>query len=131
MAGLVLAALVWMVSRGRRLGPATTGARELPPPRRLYVEAVAATLARTDRPADAVEPVRTAIRLRLAGRAGYDPLAGERPLREIGLRAGLTPEELDAVLGEGGSPEEVLAVGRALARLSSTTATGGSGAGPA
>jgi hypothetical protein len=44
---LGLAALAWMVARGRRLGPPETESRELAPPRRLHVEALAAALRRT------------------------------------------------------------------------------------
>jgi hypothetical protein len=44
---LGLAALAFLVVRGRRLGPPEAQARELPPPRRAHVEALAAALART------------------------------------------------------------------------------------
>lgn len=41
------AVIVWMWSRGRRLGPPDEPMRDLPPPRRAYVDALAAVLART------------------------------------------------------------------------------------
>jgi hypothetical protein len=44
---LGLAALAFLVVRGRRLGPPEAAARPLPPPRRAHVEALAAALART------------------------------------------------------------------------------------
>ncbi|HEY4094775.1 MAG TPA: DUF4350 domain-containing protein [Baekduia sp.] len=44
---LALAALAYLVARGRRLGPPEALARDLPPPRRAHVEALAAALART------------------------------------------------------------------------------------
>jgi Domain of unknown function (DUF4350) len=44
---LALAALTYLVARGRRLGPPEALARDLPPPRRAHVEALAAALART------------------------------------------------------------------------------------
>jgi hypothetical protein len=44
---LGLAALAFLVLRGRRLGPAEAPDRALPPPRRAHVEALAAALART------------------------------------------------------------------------------------
>jgi hypothetical protein len=44
---LGLAALAFLISRGRRLGPPEAAARTLPPPRRAHVEALAAALART------------------------------------------------------------------------------------
>jgi hypothetical protein len=49
LAGLGLAAVVWLWARAMRLGPPEQRARALPPPRRSYVEALAATLARTER----------------------------------------------------------------------------------
>ena len=56
--GLLLAALVLMVARGRRLGPPERERRELPPPRRAYVDALAATMARGKEREEAVRPVR-------------------------------------------------------------------------
>jgi hypothetical protein len=44
---LGLATLAFLVLRGRRLGPPEAAARELAPPRRAHVEALAAALART------------------------------------------------------------------------------------
>ncbi|WP_027004745.1 DUF4350 domain-containing protein [Conexibacter woesei] len=44
---LALAALAFLLLRGRRLGPPELPARPLPPPRRAHVEALAAALART------------------------------------------------------------------------------------
>ena len=54
--GLLLAALVFMVARGRRLGPPERERRELPPPRRAYVDALAATMARGKEREEAVAP---------------------------------------------------------------------------
>lgn len=45
-AGFAGATGLWMWSRGKRLGPPEEAERILPPPRRAYVEALAATLAR-------------------------------------------------------------------------------------
>jgi hypothetical protein len=114
LAGLVLAALVFMLARGRRLGPPELEARELPPPRREYVESLAAVLARTKRPVEAAAPVRAEGRARIARRAGFggDPDEGE--LRAAGRRLGLTDDELGALLGSG---PDVVAAGRALVRL--------------
>ena len=68
--GLLLAALVFMVARGRRLGPPEPERRDLPPPRRAYVDALAATMARGKEREAAVAPVRAEARRRLARRAG-------------------------------------------------------------
>jgi hypothetical protein len=46
---LSVAALLWLWARGMRLGPPELPERVLAPPRRAYVEALAATLARTER----------------------------------------------------------------------------------
>lgn len=113
LGGLVLAALVFMVARGRRLGPPEREDRALPPPRREYVESLAALLARTARPGDAAEPVRAEVRARIAARAGLDPAPGDGALREAGRRLGLTDPELTAVLDGG----DVVTAGRTLARL--------------
>jgi hypothetical protein len=58
LGGMLVAALAFMLARGRRLGPPEAAARELAPPRRLYVESLGTLLARTRRPADAVAPLR-------------------------------------------------------------------------
>ena len=72
-AGLVLAALALMVARGRRLGPPELESRELPPPRRAYVDSLAGIMARAKRPDEALEPVRAEARARLARRVGLAP----------------------------------------------------------
>lgn len=47
IAAMVMAALVFMWARGRRLGPPEGAMRPPPPPRRAYVDALAGALART------------------------------------------------------------------------------------
>jgi hypothetical protein len=46
-AGLVLAGLVWILARGRRLGPAEPAEASTPPPRGAYIEALARLLRRS------------------------------------------------------------------------------------
>lgn len=104
--GLALAALVYMVSRGRRFGPPERPDRELPPPRSEYVDAVAALLARTSR-AQALEPVRAHARAELLRRTHEDSV--ERAAQRIGLG----DAETKALLGN----DDALALGRALARI--------------
>lgn len=101
LGGLVLAALVLIWARGRRLGPPEALERPLPPPRREYVDALAALLERSRDPAAAIEPVQAELRRRLE-RQGP---------------AGLSAEEVEAALAAPKRPEDVLAAGRALARL--------------
>lgn len=110
---LVLAALVFMLARGRRLGPPEREDRALPPPRRDYVESLAAVLARTKRPGDAAAPVRAEARARIARRAGLGSDPTDDEVRAAGRRLGLDDVELAAVLGDG----DVVAAGRALAEL--------------
>src|SRR3954468_8004920 len=78
LGGLLLAGAVWIASRVRRLGPAEEESRPLPPPRRAYVDAVGAALARWAAPAASAERRRRAARERLERRAalglgGHDP----------------------------------------------------------
>jgi hypothetical protein len=117
LAGLGLAAAVWLLARSRRLGPPEDEARRLPPPRSAYVDAVAATLARTGRPDEAAEPVRRRARDLIAQRAGLPPDAGPEELHRAARRLGLTDEEAAAATGAGPAGDAgVLAAGRALAR---------------
>jgi len=49
LALLALAGLCWVLSQARRLGPPDVPDRELPPPRAVYVEAIAMAMLRADR----------------------------------------------------------------------------------
>lgn len=116
--GLVgVAAVVWLVAKGRRLGPPEQTTRPLPPPRVQYVDALAATLARTRKPEAATAPLRAAARRMLAARAGLPAGAPIPRLVAAGRELGLSDEELRALTIPGGGEEQLLAAGRALARL--------------
>ncbi|MGI8596784.1 MAG: DUF4350 domain-containing protein [Thermoleophilaceae bacterium] len=115
--GLALAGLLFMVARGRRLGPAEERVRALPPPRSAYVSAIAGAIARTKRRDEGVAPVRAAARSSLERRTGVPRDASEERLRRAAERVGLSEPELRAMRGRVGTDEEVMAVGRALARL--------------
>lgn len=117
LGGLVVAALVLMLARGRRLGPPEAEDRELPPPRRLYVESLAAVLGRTKRPDEAIEPVRAEGKRLLAERGQLDEAQNDDALKEVGRRAGLSETEVGALLGSVRGNAGVLAAGRALAKL--------------
>jgi Domain of unknown function (DUF4350) len=119
LGGLVVAALVLMLARGRRLGPPEAEDRELPPPRRVYVESLAAVLARAKRPGEAVEPVQAEGKRLLAQHAQVDEAQNEETLRQAGRRAGLDDAELGALLGAVRGKADVLAAGRGLAKLES------------
>lgn len=117
-AGVALvAAAVAMWSRGRRFGPPEDAERELPPARRAYVDAVAASLVRTRRPAESLAPLQDAARRRVTARAGLPADAGPDDLRRAAAGMGLDPADVDALLRPATTDDDVLAAGRALARL--------------
>lgn len=118
LVGLTVAALVWMVAIGRRLGPPEDEARVLAPPRRAYVDALAHTLARTKRRDEVLAPVKAAVRANLARRAGLASDAKESEIRRVAEAFGLTDEETRALFDPATSEAEALAVGRALAKVS-------------
>ena len=109
------AAVALMLARGRRLGPPQPPERELPPPRRVYVESLGGVLARTRGKEQSVAPVRARALALVAERAALGPEPSEEELRAAGERLGVSAEELDALLGS--ARRDVLAAGRALARL--------------
>jgi hypothetical protein len=117
LGGLALAALVYMVARGRRLGPPQPEGRELPPPRRAYVDSLAAVLARTRKHDDAVEPVRRHARETVLRRTGLPADADDDALRVAARRLGLDDREASALSEPVRTDEDVLAVGRVLARI--------------
>lgn len=77
------AGLLFMLARGRRLGPPEHAKRELPPARREYVESLAAILARTGDRAAALEPLRIRAR-RLGVDATFGPLRDDAAVVEAG-----------------------------------------------
>jgi len=117
LGGLIIAALGLMLARGRRLGPPQAEGRELPPPRRVYVESLAAVLARTKRPDEATAPVRAEGRRLLKLRAPPGSGDDEDALRAAGRRAGLSDDEVDALLDAVPGNAGLLPAGRALAKL--------------
>jgi Domain of unknown function (DUF4350) len=113
---LAAAAVVLMLSRGRRLGPPQAPERDLPPPRRVYVESLGGVLARIRRKGNAVAPVRARAVALVGDRAGLGASASANELRAAGERLGLEADELEALFGEARN-DDVVAVGRALTRL--------------
>lgn len=113
----LLAVLTAMWSKGRRLGPPEELERVLPPPRRAYVDAVASTLVRTRQPAESMAPLQAAGLRRLARLGGLPDGAGADDLGPVAARAGLTDDDLLALLEPAVSHDRVMAAGRALARL--------------
>jgi hypothetical protein len=110
---LALAALIYVLARGRRLGPPVPDAPPHPPAREEYVDAIAATLARTRDPAGATAELRAEVEAALANVAGTDDRAAWRAAAE---RIGIDPAVVDA-LDEPGTDASVMIVGRAFAEL--------------
>lgn len=117
MIGLALAGVVWMCSRMRRFGPPIDEEVDAPPPRRAYVDAMAATIARAGSLAEAAEPLRMRARRRLAARSGVDAGVADDELRRAAARAAIEPDVAQAVLTVPGDADALLALGRAAARL--------------
>ena len=113
---LAAAAATLMVASGRRFGPPQQTERELPPPRREYVESLGGVLAR-GRGRAAIEPLR----LRGAGlvreRARLGNNAGPDRVRAAAINLGLTQREAAALTEPAVTDEDVIAVGRAVARI--------------
>jgi hypothetical protein len=112
---LALSALVLIAARWPRLGPPEPLERPLFPPRRAYVDALAATLARSRDRATAVQSVRAAARERLARRAALPRDADAEAWAAAARAAGLTNDEARAIHDE--ADDDGIAAGRALARL--------------
>ena len=118
LGGLLLAALVAVAARFRRLGPPEPTPVAPQPPRRAHVDALASALARTGRPAQAAEPVRAQARTLVLTRARLTHAAGEAQIRAAGERLGLDEDEARAVAAAALTDADVIPAGRALAKLS-------------
>jgi hypothetical protein len=117
LGGLLLAAAAWVASRLRRFGPAEEESRSLPPPRRAYVDAVGAALARTRRPAASAERLRAAARERLARRAALGADPSDESLERAATTLGLDEAETALLTRPArDDDEDLLLAGRALAR---------------
>ena len=117
LAGLGLSALVYMVARGRRFGPPEEEGRTLAPPRREYVDSLAAVVARSRRRDAAVGPVRREARDTVLRRAALPPDAGHAAFEAAARRIGLADEDTEALTRHVETDADVLAVGRAAARI--------------
>lgn len=115
-AGLVLAGLLLIASRARRMGPPEEPTRPLAPARRRYVDAVATALARAG-DASAAEPVRLAARRALLASSAEGVGAGPEEVARVGAAAGLEPAEWEALGAPIADQRQMLAAGTALAKL--------------
>ena len=115
LAGVVLAGLLLLVSRARRLGPPQESPGDPTPARREHVDALALGLRRAREPAVALAPVRAAARAQVIRRAGLAPGAPDDAVRDAARRLGFGEDEAAALTDEC-ERTDVLALGRALAR---------------
>jgi hypothetical protein len=114
-----LTAIAYMFARGHRLGPPELEQREFDPPRREYVEAMGGILARSKAPAEALAPLKHEVRQRLVS----GPATPEQLFTAARAR-GLTADEAAAAARDALTREDVLPLGRALARLGGTRGRG-------
>jgi uncharacterized protein DUF4350 len=112
---LGLSGLLLIAARWPRLGPPEQREEPLFPPRRAYVDALAATLARSRDRAAVAESVRSAARRRLARRAAMPRDADAETWARAAQAAGLTEEEARALQDD--TDDEGIAAGRALSKL--------------
>ncbi len=117
LGGLGLAALVYMVARGRRFGPPEEEGRSLAPPRREYVDSLAAVVARSKQRDDAVRTLRREARGAVLRRASFGRDAGDDAVRVAAERLGLAEEDAEALLQPVRTDADVIALGRAAARI--------------
>lgn len=113
--GLGLAALLWLLARARRFGPAEDLGAAPAPARREHVEALALSLRRAKDREVALEPVRAQARAQVIRRAGLAPGAADDDVREAAVRLGYADDEVAAMAGDG-DDDAALAAGRALAK---------------
>jgi hypothetical protein len=121
--GLLLAALTLIAARARRLGPPDLPARELPPPRKIYVDAIAASLARTRSPGESVEPVRALARERVLARGGLATDLDEDGFRAAARSLGLDEDQVRALVAPVTDERGAIDAGRALTKLAPTRTT--------
>ena len=96
LGGLGLAGLVYMVAQGRRFGPPEEEGRSLAPPRRQYVDSLAAVVARSKRRDAGVGPVRREARDALLRRASLPPDAADDAVRVAARQRCTSPPRLAA-----------------------------------
>jgi hypothetical protein len=111
------AAIVYAWARGRRLGPPDQPTRTLPPARAAYVDAMAGTLERTSDAAAALAPLGAWCRDRIKAQAGLPVDADRDVIDAAARRIGLTDDEIVALWRPPAGPDDVLALGRVVARV--------------
>jgi hypothetical protein len=114
---LAAAGVLFAWSRARRLGPPDRPARDLPPARSVYVDAMARTLAATSDSVAALAPLGAWARDRIRQRAGLAADADREAVETAAHELGLGDDERESLWRPPRSREDVLALGRVVARL--------------
>lgn len=115
--GLILAGVVFMISRARRLGPAEREFRTLPPPRRLYIDAFARALRKAKQPSRSVTTVQRNVRRIIGERSGISPDASDEAFIAGGIRLGIPEDEITAAIRPVTSERTFVLATRAFTRL--------------
>ena len=129
LAAVASLAFVW--SRARRFGPPDQISRDLPPARAEYVQALSISLERTHDRVGALAPAQRSTCARIASRAGLGANATDEELARAARAFGCSNEEIAALLAPMSDEASVLALGRAVARVSGgdTNRSGANGGG--
>lgn len=114
LGGLALAALLFALASGRRLGPPERERRELAPPRAEFADAVATALAKSRPRREAVATARRIVRERLTRAARLPVDAGDDAVRRAAGELRLDDSEVEIVLGQAEDDRALLALGRLL-----------------
>jgi hypothetical protein len=114
-----VAALAFVWSRARRFGPPDRTARDLPPARATYVDALSVSLGRTRDHAGALGPVQRWARERIAARTALGANPEQDDLDRAARSFGCTDDEIAALRAPVTDNASILALGRAVARVSS------------
>jgi hypothetical protein len=115
---VALAALAFVWSRARRFGPPDKTSRDLPPARAEYVQALSISLERTHEHAGALAPAQRWTRARVVARAGLGAHADDDEIARAARSFGCTDEEIAALLAPVSGDASVMALGRAVTRVS-------------
>ena len=114
---LAAAAIAFVWSRARRLGPPDRPSRQLPPPRADYVDALSLTLERTRSPAQSFAPLQDWARNRVSARAAIPATATDDDVAHAAHALGYPDDEISALIHPLSDDESVLALGRLVARV--------------
>ena len=117
LAGISLAALIFIAARAKRLGPPEPTRPTLAPPRRLYVESMAGILARSRDPVGSFEPLRAEVDRAVREGAGLSAEATDDDVVAAARKMGLAEQQARALLAPVATINEAFSLGTALVTL--------------